>query len=167
MTRITVILLLLAGFLVSAVGAGEKIFKNRKLRITFEYPAEWSVNEDADGVKVASPDGAASVSIRALATKEKVSACEILKTRSEELKLTNLMPDDKRVVTEDQLRFLGVKDGCLGAFQIVEGDTEVLSGVGLYTSGKRLWLLEQRLRIGQHEKHSAAISAVAASFTAN
>ncbi|MFZ5631108.1 MAG: hypothetical protein ACOY5B_18385 [Spirochaetota bacterium] len=165
--RNTFTLLLLGGFLVSALAAEEKIFKNRTLRITFEYPADWSVSEDADGVKVASPDGAASVSIRALATKEKVSACEILRTRSEEQKLTNLLPDDKRVVTEEQLRYLGVKDGCLGAFQIVEGDTEVLSGVGLYTSGKRLWLLEQRLRIGQHEKHGAAVSAVAASFTAN
>ncbi len=160
-------LMLLAAALPSVAAAGEKVFKNRKLRIAFEYPADWSVTEDADGVKVTSPDGAASVSIRALATKEKVSACEILKNRSEELKLINLLPEEKRVVTEEQLRYLGVKDGCLGAFQIVEGDTEVLSGVGLYTSGKRLWLLEQRLTIGQHEKHSAAISAVAASFTAN
>lgn len=158
---------LLLGSLVAADAAGQKIFKNRKLRITFAYPADWAVNEDADGVKVSSPDGAASVSVRALATREKASACEILQKRSQEQKLTNLLPDDKRVVTEEQLRYMGVKDGCLGAFQIVEGDTEVLSGVGLYTSGIRLWLLEQRLRIGQHEKYGAAISAVAASFTAN
>jgi uncharacterized protein with FMN-binding domain len=162
--RSLVALLLLAGTLASVIAADEKIFRNRKLRITFEYPADWSVAEDADGVKVASPDGAASVSVRALATKERIAACEILKKRSEELKLTNLLPDDKRIVTEEQLRFLGVKDGCLGAFQIVEGDAEVLSGVGLYTSGKRLWLLEQRLKIGQHEKYGPAISAIAASF---
>jgi hypothetical protein len=160
-------LLLLAGSLLSALPAENKTFRNRKLRIGFEYPADWSVNEDADGVKVTSPDGAASVSVRALATKEKVSACEILRTRSEEQKLTNLLPDDKRMVTEEQLRYLGVKDGCLGAFQIVEGDAEVLSGVGLYTSGKRLWLLEQRLRIGQHEKYGAQISGIATSFTTN
>ena len=165
--RSLVALLLLAGTLVPVIAADEKIFRNRKLRITFEYPADWSVAEDADGVKVTSPDGAASVSVRALATKERVSACEILKNRSEELKLTNLLPDDKRVVTEEQLRFLGVKDGCLGAFQVFDGDTEVLSGVGLYTSGKKLWLLEQRIRVGQHEKYGAAISAAAASFTAN
>ncbi|GAB4442845.1 MAG: hypothetical protein OHK0011_25230 [Turneriella sp.] len=159
--------LILGGLLVSALAAEEKTFKNRKLRITFDYPATWSISEDAEGVKVVSPDGAASVSVRALATKEKVSACEILRTRSEEQKLTNLLPDDKRIVTQEQLRFLGVKDGCLGAYQIVDGDAEVLSGVGLYTSGKRLWLLEQRLRIGLHEKHGAAISGIAASFTAN
>jgi len=152
------------GLLTSAAAAEEKTFKNRKLRISFQYPADWSVSEDADGVKVISPAGDASVSVRALATKERIAACEILKKRSEELKLTNLLPDDKRIVTEEQLRFLGVKDGCLGAFQIVEGDAEVLSGVGLYTSGKRLWLLEQRLKIGQHEKYGPAISAIAASF---
>lgn len=164
--RFVVILFLFAGIFSSVIAADEKIFRNRKLRITFEYPADWSVAEDADGVKVASPDGAASVSVRALATQERISACEILKNRSDELKLNNLLPDDKRVVTKEQLRFLGVKDGCLGAFQVVDGDTEVLSGVGLYTSGKKLWLLEQRIRVGQHEKYGAAISGVAASFTA-
>lgn len=165
--RLILKVLLCACCLGAAGQAQEQGFRNRKLRITLQYPADWVVTEDNDGVKVTSTDGAASVSVRALVTQEKVSACEILRKRSEELKLTNLLPDEKRLVTEDQLRFLGVRDGCLGAFQIVDGDTEVLSGVGLYTSGKRLWLLEQRLRVGQHEKYGAAISAVAASFSAN
>lgn len=158
-------ILLLAAVFGAPLVAEDKVYRNKKLRITFTHPADWSITENEETIVVESPDKAASFTVRVETTTGRTPACEELKLRSEEWQRQNLLPDDKRVVSEDQLRFMGVKDGCLGAYQLTEGNTEILSGVGLYINGKRLWLVEQRLLAARHRDHAAAISAVAMSFT--
>lgn len=147
--------------------ASAKTYKNRKTRVSFSHPPEWTVSENGDEVSVTSSEGAASVKVSLIAGKDKTTACEILKARGEEQKMVNLLPDEKRTVTPEQLRFLGVKDGCLAAYELTEADGDTLVGVGVYISGKKIWVLEQRLKLSAREKYAADISSVAVSFTTN
>lgn len=160
-------LLLLCALVIAPLGAEDKVYRNKKLRIAFTYPSNWSIAENGETVMVESPDKAATFTVRVETVSGRTSACEELRQRSEDWQRQNLLPDNKRVVSEGQLRFMGVKDGCLGAYQFTENNTEILSGVGLYTSGKRLWLIEQRLLMAGHREHAAAISAIAMSFNTN
>lgn len=147
-----------------------KTHKHRKAKFSLSYPSDWTEKVDADGValNVSAPDGKASVQIRTDGVKGKTTACDLL-TQLEgagaEAK-KNVIPEDKRKPRSEELAAAGVRDGCIGAYRFMQGETEILQGVGVYINGRNAWILLQNLQAAARDIHGKTVSEIAKSFTA-
>jgi hypothetical protein len=146
-----------------------KTFKHTKAKFSVQYPAAWTLAPEKEGAPfmATAPDGAANVQVMTDVLKGNMTACEYL-TKTEaaaEGGRTNLIPESKRRATPVQLKFMGVKDGCVGAYKITAANAEVLQGTGVYTSGKKVWVLIQTLQTAAKDRHGKSIGDIAKSFT--
>jgi hypothetical protein len=161
---------LVFSFLICPLAADELLtFKDAKAKFTVRYPTDWKLAPQKAGSAFMSvaPDGTANVQIMTDVVKGRTTACEYLaKTEAAaEGGRTNLIPENKRSVLPTQLKFMGVKDGCMGAYKIVLDKTEVLQGTGVYTSGKNVWILIQTLHTAAADRHAKGVGEIAKSFT--
>lgn len=147
-----------------------KTFQSAKQKFTVQYPGDWTLAPEKEGVAfmAVSPDAAANVQIMTDNLKPGVAACEYLaKTEaSSEDKRSNLVPEDKRKPSGAQLKLIGAKDGCIGAYKIMSGSTEILQGTAVYTSGKKVWVLIQTLQTVAVQRHAKGVGDIAKSFVA-
>lgn len=154
---------------IGILAEGVKTHKDKKGKFTVKYPAEWTLATDQNGVPfmVSAPDSTANVQIMTDSLKGKMTACEYLSQveASVEGGRTNLIPDNQRKTTAAQMRFMGVKDGCIGAYKVMQGEVEVLQGMGIYVAGKSVWILIQTLQSAARQTHGKAIGEIAKSFT--
>lgn len=146
-----------------------KSFTHPKPKFSLNYPADWKLAPAKDGMPfmVIPPDETANVQVMTDSVRGKVSACEYLaKTEAASAGgRVNLIPENKRKPTQAQLEFMGVKDGCLAAYKIMSGSTEILQGTGIYISGRNVWVLIQSLQTASGERHARSVSDIARSFT--
>ncbi len=153
----------------AAAGVDMKTFVHPKPKFKVQYPGDWTLILTKTGIPfmATAPDGTANVQIMTDTIKGKVTACEYLaKTEAAaEGGRTNLIPENKRNPTPTQLKFMDVKDGCIGAYKIVVEKTEVLQGTGVYISGRNVWVLIQTLQTEARDRHSWSVGEIAKSFT--
>ncbi len=147
-----------------------KTHKHRKAKFSLSYPADWTEKADAEGdaLNVAAPDGKASVQIRIDTVKGKTTACDLL-TQLEGAGADakkNVIPEDKRKPRAEELAAAGVRDGCIGAYRMMQGETEMLQGVGVYVNGRNAWILLQNLTVAARDAHGKSVSEIAKSFVA-
>jgi predicted Zn-dependent protease len=163
--------LVLAGNLLTAPPMEYKSFRHPKGKFSFRYPADWSVIPSAsgDGVLVSPPEnsGGTNVQIESVTVKKGKKACDYIAEdeAQAEIKKVNLIPEEKRIVAKEGLESLGAKEGCLAAYQVMEGEVEVLQGVGIYSTGKHVWRLLQVLPVSYRETYAAPLSEIAGSFS--
>lgn len=147
-----------------------RTFQSAKQKFTVQYPGDWTLAPEKEGIAfmAVSPDAAANVQIMTDNLKPGLAACEYLaKTEtSSEDKRSNLVPEDKRKPSAAQLKLIGAKDGCIGAYKIMSGNTEVLQGTAVYTSGKKVWVLVQTLQTAAVQRHAKGVGDIAKSFVA-
>lgn len=148
----------------------EKTHKHRKAKFSLRYPGDWAEKVDSGDValSVASPDGRASVQIRTETVRGKTTACDLLtqlEGAGQDAK-KNVIPEDKRKPRSEELAAAGVGDGCIGAYRLMQGEIEVLQGVGVYVKGRNAWILTQNLQAAARELHAKSISEIARSFAA-
>lgn len=146
-----------------------RIHKSQKGRFSVKYPATWMLTVDQKEVAfmASSPDSTANVQVKTESLKGRPTACEYL-TQMEATAAggrTNLIPEDKRRVTASQIKFMGVKDGCIGAYKVMQGEIEAMQGIGVYVNGKNVWILIQTLQSAAREVHGKDIGEIAKSFT--
>lgn len=146
-----------------------KTHKDKKGKFTVKYPADWTLSTDQNGVPfmVNAPDSTANVQIMTDALTGKMTACEYLSQveASVEGGRTNLIPENQRKATPAQTKFMGVKDGCIGAYKVMQGEVEVLQGMGIYVAEKSVWILIQTLQSAARQTHGKAVGDIAKSFT--
>ena len=165
------ILLIVATFALTAgVSAeGMKTHKDKKGKFTVKYPADWTLATNQNGVPfmVNAPDSTANVQIMTDSLAGQMTACDYLAQveASVEGGRTNLIPENQRKATAAQTKFMGVKDGCIGAYKVMQGEVEVMQGMGIYVAGKNVWILIQTLQSAARQTHGKAIGDIAKSFT--
>lgn len=147
-----------------------KTHKHRKAKFSLSYPSDWIEKADADGIAfgVNAPDGKAGVQIRTETVKGKTTACDLLiqlEGAGADAK-KNVIPEDKRKPRAEELSAAGVRDGCIGAYRLMQGETEMLQGVGVYVNGRNAWILLQNLQAAARDTHGKAVSEIAKSFVA-
>jgi len=166
-----ILFLALAGSIFAAPETEYKSFRHPKGKFAFRYPADWTVIPSAsgDGVVVSAPEnsGGTNVQIEPVTVQKGKKTCDYIAEAESlgEIKKINLIPEEKRVVAKEGLESLGAKEGCLAAYQVMEGEVEVLQGVGIYSTGKQVWRLLQVLPVSYRETYAAQLSEIAASFT--
>lgn len=147
-----------------------KTHKHRKAKFSLSYPGDWLEKTDEAGValSVAAPDGKANVQIRTETVKGKTTACDLL-TQLEGAGADakkNVIPEDKRRPRAEELAAAGVAEGCIGAYRMMQGEIEVLQGIGVYVKGRNAWILLQNLQAAARDAHGKAVSEIAKSFAA-
>lgn len=167
MRLILISVLLASGFALQSQDA--QVFKDAKNKFSIKYPPDWTLAPAKEGIPfmAVAPDGTANVQVMTDAQNKPADACTYLaKTEaSAEGGRTNLVPESKRKTTAEQLKLLGVKDGCIGAYKIMNGSTEVLQGTAVYTAGKKVWILIQTLPTAVTDRHAKGVGDIAKSFT--
>src|SRR5688572_1832653 len=118
--------------LASGICAGAlKLHKNQKGKFNLNYPADWIEIPAAGDVQfaVASPDATANVQIKTATLKGNMTACQyLIESEAASRGRENLISEEKRKPTPPQIKNLGVKDACLGAYRIMQGENEILQG---------------------------------------
>lgn len=163
-----ILLICVASVLTAGILADEmKTHKDKKAKFSVKYPSDWILSPDQTPFMVSAPDKTANVQIMTDSLGGKISACEYLSQveASVEGGRTNLIPENQRKATPAQVKFMGVKDGCIGAYKVMQGDVEVMQGMGVYVSGKSVWILIQTLQSAARATHGKAIGDIAKSFT--
>lgn len=171
MQRILTFLIVTTAIVAADPSTNVRDFKNKKARYSLVYPADWNTQELEGGnvVIFAAPEGSAAFTVTFAEIKRGRPACDFLAERgaASEPKAVNLLPEDKRPITSGEKKYMAVDDGCLATYQSEVEGKEVIRGVGVYTKRNQVWIVEQKLNLGEHAKFGTALSAIARSFKTN
>lgn len=168
-----IISLIVAVFCVTGLAqpAGLQKHVDNEAKFSIMFPADWGKETNKDGANVVftAPDSTAVVQVQLQTTDgeidESFTARAVLEEAEKQLKYTNLLPENKRIMKPAQLKSTGAREGALGLYKTTtEEGMVIVQEIIVMIEGNNVYSLIKTIPEAALPQHGKTIDNMLKSF---